>query len=133
MDFEIPNTLGEGADRLYALRARRYELGRQIREVEAEEAAIKEFVINTLDKNGASGVSGKVANVRVKVEDVPVVVDWDAFYTYVKETSSFDMLQKRANTKAIRDRIEDNTDFAIKAGIGVYSNVSISLTKLPGD
>lgn len=128
--MNIPKTMGACADKLYKLREKRYELGRQIKEIEEEESAIKKYVIDNLSKQESNGVSGKVANVRIKVEDVPTVEDWEAFYKYVTRTKSFDMLQKRINVKAVRERIEDKKDFAKKAGIGSFTNVSVSITKL---
>lgn len=128
--MNIPKTMGACADKLYKLREKRYELGRQIKEIEEEESTIKKYVIDNLSKQESNGVSGKVANVRIKVEDVPTVEDWEAFYKYITRTKSFDMLQKRINVKAIRERIEDKKDFAKKAGIGSYTNVSVSITKL---
>ena len=59
-------------------------------EVEAEEKALKEHIIQTLPKSEASGVAGKVARVTVVTKDVPQVKDWDAFYKYVSKTKSFD-------------------------------------------
>lgn len=126
----IPKTIGACADKLYKLREKRYELSRQIKEIEAEEAELKEYIINNLNKQESAGVSGKIANVRVKTENVPVVEDWEAFYKYVARTKSFDMLQRRINTKAVRERIEDKKDFASKAGIGSFTTVSVSITKL---
>ena len=128
--MNIPKTMGACADKLYKLREKRYELGRQIKEIEEEESAIKKYVIDNLSKQESNGVSGKVANVRIKVEDVPTVEDWEAFYKYVTKTKSFDMLQKRINVKAVRERIEDKKDFAKKAGVGSFTNVSVSITKL---
>lgn len=126
----IPKTMGACADKLYKLREKRYELSRQIKEIEAEEAEIKDYIINNLSKQESNGVSGKIANVRVKTENVPVVEDWEAFYKYVSRTKSFDMLQRRINTKAVRERIEDKKDFASKAGIGSFTTISVSITKL---
>ena len=126
----IPKTMGACADKLYKLREKRYELSRQIKEIEVEEAEIKEYIINSLSKQESAGVSGKIANVRVKAENVPVVEDWEAFYKYVSRTKSFDMLQRRINTKAVRERIEDKKDFASKAGIGSFTTISVSITKL---
>ena len=128
--MNIPKTMGACADKLYKLREKRYELGRQIKEIEEEEAAIKKYVIDNLSKQEADGVSGKLANIRVKTENVPTVTDWEAFYKYVTRTKSFDMLQKRINVKAVRERIEDKKDFASKAGIGSFTAVSVSITKL---
>lgn len=128
--MNIPKTMGACADKLYKLREKRYELGRQIKEIEEEEAAIKKYVIDNLSKQEADGVSGKLANIRVKTENVPTVTDWEAFYKYITRNKSFDMLQKRINVKAVRERIEDKKDFASKAGIGSFTTVSVSITKL---
>lgn len=128
--MSIPKTMGACADKLYKLREKRYELGRQIKEIEAEEAEIKDYIIKNLSKQEAEGVSGKIANVRIKTEDIPVVEDWEAFYKYIVKTKSFDMLQKRINTKAVRERIEDKKDFTSKAGVGSFKTISVSITKI---
>lgn len=128
--MKIPKTLGACADKLYKLREERYELGKKIKEIEAEESEIKDYIINNLSKQDSKGVSGKVANVKIKTDEVPVVNDWDAFYKFVVKNKAFDMLQKRINTKAVRDRIEDTKDFAKKAGVGSFTTISVSITKL---
>lgn len=102
--FKFPKTMGACADHLYGLRAKRSAAQKVVDAIEAEEKALREHIIQTLPKSEASGISGKVANVKVVNRVVAQVKNWDQFYNHVLKTKSFDLLQRRVSETAVAER-----------------------------
>ena len=125
--FKLPKSLGACADRLYELRQRRLAVQKEVDKLAAEEAALREHIINTLPKSEASGIAGKLARVTVITKQVPQVKDWDAFYKFVKKTGSFDLLQRRLTDQAMKERWEAGKEVP---GVEHFNAVSISLNKV---
>ena len=124
--FKFPKAMGACADRLYEIRQKRLAMQKEVDEIEAEEKALKEHIINNLPKSD-SGAAGKVARVSVVTKDVPQVKDWDAFYKYVSRTKSFDLLQRRLSDAAIKERWENKKQVP---GVEAFTVVSVSLNKV---
>jgi len=125
--IKMPKTIGACADMLYELRAKRSAAQKIADELEAQEKAVKEHIIQTLPKSEASGVAGKVARVTVVTKDVPQVENWDDFYKHVKKTGSFDLMQRRLADTAVKERWDAGKQVP---GVKVFHAVSVSLNKL---
>lgn len=125
--YKFPKAMGVCADRLYQLRQKRLEMQKEVDKVAAEEAALKEYIINTLPKSEASGVAGKLARVTIVAKVVPQVKDWDAFYKYVKKTGQFDLMQRRISDGAIKERWEAGKEIP---GVEHFNVVSVSINKV---
>jgi hypothetical protein len=125
--FKFPKSMGVCADRLYELRNKRIEEQKKVDLLQAEETALKNYIIDTLPKSELSGASGKKANVKIKVKDVPQIQDIDALYTYIRRSKRSDLLQKRLNEAAITEILDSGKSVP---GIGVFPVTTISLTKV---
>lgn len=125
--FKIPKSLGACADLLYAVRAERHALQRQIDAMKKNEQELKDYIIASLPKSKASGISGKTATAQVKKTAVPTVADWDALQKYIKKTGAFDLMQRRLNAKAVEERWEDKK---VIPGVESFTKVDVSCTKL---
>jgi len=123
----VPKTLGACADRLYAIKAEMSALNKKGEELDKERKAIQEHVINTLPKSNATGVAGKVANVKTMTVEVPQVKDWDVFYGYVRKTKRTDLLQRRLSEGAINEILDSGKKIP---GVEPFPVVKISLTKV---
>jgi hypothetical protein len=123
----VPKTLGACADRLYKLKDEMSALTKKVEALDAERKAIQEHVIETLPKSQATGVSGKLANVKVVTKDVPQVEDWEAFYGYVRKTKRTDLMQRRLAEGAIAELMDDGVRIP---GVKTFKAVKISLTKV---
>lgn len=95
--------------------------------LEAEEKRIMNHIIENVDADESSGVVGKNFKALVKREQRPVVEDWDKFYAHVKKTGAFDLLQKRLNDAAVKERFEDKKKVP---GVGTFQVKKLSVTKL---
>jgi hypothetical protein len=125
-DYKFPKTMGACADRLYELRAKRLEVQKLAEQIEAEEKALKEYIIQNLPKSD-TGAQGKHHRVSVVTKVVPRVEDWDAVYKYVKRTGSFDLFQRRLSDPAVIERWEAGKTVP---GVTRFQLVTLSLTKI---
>lgn len=125
--YRFPKTMGTCADKLYALKEKKSAAKKVFDEIEAEEKALKAYIIDNLPKSEASGISGKTARVTVVTKSIPQVQDWDKFYKYVARTKAFDMLQRRLSAKAVEERWDNKKKVP---GVGTFDVVTVSMNKL---
>ena len=124
--FKFPKTMGACADRLYEVRQERLAQQKIVDQLQAEESALREHIINSLPKTD-TGASGQVARVSVVTKRVPQVADWDEFYKFIKKTGQFDLMQRRPSDAAIKERWENGKEVP---GVDHHQVVTISLNKL---
>lgn len=123
----LPKSPAACADLLYRVREQRLAMQKEVDKLAAEENRLKEYFIQTLPKSDATGIAGRVARVQTGTKLIPQVEDWTAFYSYVKRTGSFDLLQKRLSEGAVKERWDDRKTIP---GVGTFQAVTVSVTKL---
>lgn len=119
-------TLGQAIDALYAARAARLAKADEVKQLQAEEAAARQRVLEMLQTTGLSKASGAQATASITTSDIPFVKDWDAIHAYIKENDRFDLLQKRIGVVAWRDLYKDGI---LVPGTEAAVDTDISLTK----
>jgi hypothetical protein len=112
---------------LYRLREQRLAIEAQAEEVGKKEARVKEFIINNLPKQEATGARGKVAQVRIEKKDVPTAKDWAKIQAFIKKYDAFDLVQRRLNDTAVKARWAEGKKVP---GVEKFSVVTVSCTKL---
>ena len=122
----IPDTIGACADRLAEIRDAKRELERGIKVLDEERREIEDHLIATLSKSDSTGVSGKVARVRIVTDEIPAARDWPALWRYVQDHDAWDLLQKRLSSGAVKDRWAEGVQIP---GVEPYTAVKVSLTK----
>lgn len=125
--YKFPKAIGACADRLFALKAERLAQQKLVDAIEAEEKALKAYIIDNLPKSEASGVAGKLARVTAITKEVPQVEDWTIFYKHLKKTGQFELIGKRLSDTAIRERWEAGKEVP---GIKHFTVVTLSLNKI---
>lgn len=125
--YKFPKTIGACADHLYQVRADRLARQKVVDDLQAEETALREHIIQTLPKSQASGVAGKLARVTVVTQAIPQVKDWTRFYQYVHKHKAFELLQRRLSKGAIEERLEGGAKLP---GVELFNAVTVSLNKL---
>lgn len=123
----IPDKLGRIIDLLYKTRQKRLEDNKSIEAMKSFETELKDYLVNILPKSEASGVAGKLARAQVTTKKIPQVTDWDAFFTYVAKTKSWDLLVRRVNESAVVERWEAGKQVP---GVGTFTVTNVSVTKL---
>lgn len=124
--FKPPKTLGACADLLYETRQKRLAQQKLVDDLQAQETALKEHIINTMPKSD-SGAQGKVARISIAMKEVPQVKDWDAFWKAFKKGRDEDLVQRRLNNTAFQERIEAGKTVA---GVEIFKTPTVSLNKL---
>jgi hypothetical protein len=124
---KFPKTIGACADKVYELRIARLAKQKEVDAIEADEQALKAYIIDNLPKSEASGVAGKYARVTVITKEVPQVKDWPTFYKFLKKTGDFDLLQKGLSKAAVEARWDAGKTIP---GIEVFTAVTLSITKV---
>lgn len=123
---KIPKTLGAQIDKLYALRAERLAVEKQVEAMRADETAMKEAILAHLAKERASKASGKAATASAVTKVVGKVADWTKLWEYAKKRDAFDLFQRRLNNKAWLDRVEGGEKIE---GVERETVVELLLTK----
>lgn len=98
-----PQTLGATIDQYRALYDERAELNAQSKELTRQMEELEPVLLGRLEELGIDSAKGKCASVRVEVNTIPVVEDWDEFYQYIGETDSWYLLERRPTMKAYQE------------------------------
>ncbi len=126
MGHKIPDTLAKCADLLYQLREERTIIQRKADEIEVYEKVLKSHLIDNLDKEDSTGVTGRVAHVKVLSEEVPTVKDWDKFYAFIKKGNSFHLLNRAVNKASVKELWDSGKDVP---GVDKFNVIKVSITK----
>ena len=125
--MKFPTKLGACVDKAYALRAERLEIEKQAEEIKKQEAALKDHIIATFSKADIEGAKGKVASASVSRSVKGNVKDWAAVYQYITSHDAFDLMERRLNNKAYRDRLDEGEAVP---GVEPFDVITLSLTKI---
>lgn len=125
--FKVPKTLGACADLLMELRTKKSAAQKVVDDYAEQITEIQNYLIENLPKSDATGAVGKVAKALVKVTQEPSVEDWESFYAHVAKTKSWDLLQRRLASPAVKERWEAGKKVP---GVGVFPVVKVSVTKI---
>ena len=123
----LPPTLAGCADRLYEVREMRYAKQKEVKDLEAEENALKVYIIEELPKSDATGIAGKVARVTVVNKIKASVTDWPLFYKYIAKHKAWELLQRRVGELAIRERWDSGVEIP---GVGHVQVPEVSINKV---
>jgi len=124
--MKLPKTLGSCVDLLYKMREERLAAQKVVDERKAQEHALKDHILTNLNSQGGTTFGGKIATAHVSKRTEGTVHDWDDFFNWVAKTDSWDMVQKRINNAAYRERLENDVDVP---GVEAVEVTSINLTK----
>lgn len=126
--YKFPKSLAVCADKYYQLRQQRLAMQKKVDEIEAEEKAYKNHLIDNVPKSEATGVQGKIARVTIVTREEPQVKDEEAFRKYLAKTKRWDLAYKlRPSAPAIRELWEDGK---VIPGVEKFNVVTVSLNKV---
>lgn len=125
--MKFPKHIGQCADQLYDLRAKRLKAEKEVEAMKALETALREHIIKELPKSKASGVAGKHARVKIEIKEVPQPKDWNKLYKFIAKKKRFDLLQRRLANKAVMDMFEEGSPVP---GVEVFKTPTVSCEKV---
>jgi|SRR5215831_3256326 len=102
--------LGETADEYFDLRNRRIEKEHEAAELAKEENRVKDLLITQMTHSGITSIGGKLVKYELKKVDEPTVEEgnWEPVWEWLRETGEFDIMYRRLNAKALKDRREND-------------------------
>jgi len=100
--------LTELIEQLVEIRRKRTDIASQDSELSKQASQIEADMMHLMSEVGTTKAATETGHsVVMSKKSVPVITDWDAFYSYVQQTKSFDLLHKRLSTTAFKDRAEN--------------------------
>lgn len=124
-----PKTLGGCVDAYYRMRGARLKLDKQIKEMKAEEELLKSYIFQEFGDKDIDGAKGRLATCSVTRSTVAQVTDWDLVHRHVSNQDEWDLLIRRINDAAYRERLMNNE---VIPGIQPFEVVNLSFTKRKG-
>jgi hypothetical protein len=122
----LPKTMGACADALFTIRNNRLAAQKQVDAMQAEENELKEYIINTLPVSD-TGAAGKLARVTVSTKTIPQVKDWEAFWKGFDKKKDIDLLQRRLNDEAVKERWDNGKKVP---GVETFQTKKVSINKV---
>lgn len=99
-----PEEFADLADGYFALRQHRLRLQKEVDAVEEDEKKLKQQILDTFRDTQSTAIGGKLVEISVVEKVEPTVEDYDALYKHVQATGEFDLLYRRVNAAAVKER-----------------------------
>ena len=130
----LPKNIADCADKLYEVTRARIHLNREIALLAELETGLEEKIINELPKENASGISGRIANVKIipfSVSQVDVENGgWEKVWGWIKKqrgVEGFAILNKAINRKSIEELQEGKK---VIPGLKRFNGKKVSCTRI---
>jgi len=117
------------AQQYHAQREARRQLAREVEKMEELEAALKKAVMDSLRALGVKAVGDGLYNYEVETKPEPSFADWHALWKYIQKTGDFDLLFRRVNPGAVKERWEQKVKVP---GVVTFMVDRLSVTKAKG-
>jgi hypothetical protein len=85
-------------------RAARLAADKVAEELKHKETVLKTQLIEAMQAQNLSVAGNAKVFFTLRTKTREQVVDWESFYEYIKQNDAFDLLQRRVNEAAIRER-----------------------------
>lgn len=99
-------SLGKLIDDIYDLDKEIDKRQRAIAVIDAERKKLLDQLIHRYKKEDINGAAGSTAKASISYRNHVNVKSWPKLYAYIKANSAWDMLQRRASSKAYMARVE---------------------------
>ena len=108
-------------------RQNRLTLDKAVAELKKAETLLKETIIREFYASDVHMVGGSSKKVTLRVQNKPMVNDWDAFNNYVLHTGQTVLYQKRISEGVANEMIENGEEIP---GVELYEVNTLSVSKL---
>lgn len=138
--WQEPKSLGVAADKLWETRQKRLVMQKEVDALQAQETALKNYLIHKLPEQDANGIAGKKCRVSAITKEFPKVEDWSLLYATLvadynkharkkdgQQDGAFALLQRRLGETAVKERWEAGVAVA---GVGKFVFTDLSISKL---
>lgn len=125
--MKMPDTLGACIDHAYELQQKYLEQKHKADAIAKQVSEVEEYIIATFPKAGLHGGKGALASATILTSVEPSVQDWDSVFKYVQKKKAWDLMYRRLNSKAFRDRLEEGE---VIPGVEKFNRVKLSIRKI---
>jgi len=108
------------------LREKRLAAQKAVDNIEVLEKSKKKLLMDMLTALKINSVGDTEKIYALVTQDEPTVDNWEKFYTYIQKTGEFDLLYRRVNSAAVKERWEQKK---VVPGITKFPAISLSVTK----
>jgi len=98
--------------------------------VDQQMKKIEAYLLQQADAQGVTSFKTKSGTAFVTTVDMANVADWDAVLKFVRENDAWDMLEKRVNKNAVRQRIEAAK--SVPSGVNWATRLDINVRRPAG-
>ena len=107
-------------------RDERLAMDKQAAKLAEEEAALKNQVFDALHAANINSVGNSKHVFAIVTKMEPQVEDWPALYAHIKQTGHFELLFRRINAAAVKERWENTV---LVPGVAAFPVEKLSITK----
>ena len=123
---EQPLTTRQIVAKMVEIRDERRRISARDKELITEGKSFEMELLLRLDDQGMEKVSTAEGTATISETILPQVVDWDAFYEYMRDNDALYLLQKRPAAAAFREMHESGQSIA---GVEPFTQRTIGLRK----
>jgi hypothetical protein len=124
METGLETKISTVADLYWQARNQRLDMQKTVDALEAVEKGLKKDLIEMMTEAEITAIGGELVEVTIVKKNEPVVERWSLLWGYIQATGEFDLLYKRVNAAAVKERWELNKEVA---GVGVFPTITLSL------
>ena len=126
-ELKKAKTPAQRADLLYKANEERLAQQKVAEATKKFVTKLEKWFIQELPEVDSTGIAGKLARVQIKQKERPVPFDWTALYAYIKKNNAFEMLDRKVNSKAAKERWEAGKEVP---GVKRFRYKDVSITKV---
>ena len=122
----MPTSALSLAQQYFKAKGHRLQADKVAAELKETETDLKTQLMNTLHSQGLNSVGDKQRVYAIVTSDEPQVEDWARLYQHVQNTGEFELLFRRINPAAVKERWELKKAVP---GVGKFPVEKLSVTK----
>jgi len=104
------------------------KLNKEVDKNKKEKAVLEQKILAHLHDKNLDSVRANDYQATISTQDCYNVEDFDVFLQHVRKTKAWDLLTRRVNTTALKDRLSDGKK--MPNGIAVFIKESLSFRKV---
>lgn len=97
-------------DQLFLLRQERLALQREVDKMKDDEDGTLAALASEMEAGKMDECHGSLGSIKFKPTEEAEVTSYPDFYEYIRETGSFDLLQRRVSLTGVRERWQEGND-----------------------
>ncbi len=125
--IKLPKSLGGIVDLLYKTRMERKKIEGEAGKKKDIEVFISNYLLKEYGKENLKGAKGRKASASIKKRDIATVENFDFLIKHIKKTNDYDLLQRRVNEKAVKERWAAGKRVP---GVGKFTSIKVVPHKL---